>query len=148
MLHWKPFKNDEKCFLFHLKSSFRSQDILVFVTTFSSCRKNGLIRKIWLPLKFMTSQPALQTIAIHILLNISQSKCNQTMVFGPLIECSKRNVFFWKIMPKMRQVDWFQTSIYFWKSLIWGENKWSATWFWYISIALTCHTIKTNWIKL
>ena len=23
----KPFKNDEKCFLFHLKSSFRSQDI-------------------------------------------------------------------------------------------------------------------------
>ena len=23
----KPFKNDEKCFLFHLKSCFRSQDI-------------------------------------------------------------------------------------------------------------------------
>ena len=22
LLHWKPFKNDEKCFLFHLKSSF------------------------------------------------------------------------------------------------------------------------------
>ena len=21
---WKPFKNDDKCFLFHLKSSFRS----------------------------------------------------------------------------------------------------------------------------
>ena len=27
LLHWKPFKNDEKCFLFHLKSSFHSQDI-------------------------------------------------------------------------------------------------------------------------
>ena len=27
LLHWKPFKNDEKCLLFHLKSSFRSQDI-------------------------------------------------------------------------------------------------------------------------
>ena len=26
-LQWKPFKNDEKSFLFHLKSSFRSQDI-------------------------------------------------------------------------------------------------------------------------
>ena len=26
-LHWKPFKNDEKCFLFHRKSSFRSQGI-------------------------------------------------------------------------------------------------------------------------
>ena len=27
LLYWKPFKNDEKCFLFHLKSSFPSQDI-------------------------------------------------------------------------------------------------------------------------
>ena len=27
LLQWKPFKNDEKCFLFHLKNSFRSQDI-------------------------------------------------------------------------------------------------------------------------
>ena len=57
LLHWKPFKNDEKCFLFHLKSSFRSQDIWVFVMTFWSCWKNGLIRKINLTSKFMTSQP-------------------------------------------------------------------------------------------
>ena len=27
LLQWKPFKNDKKCFLFYLKSSFRSQDI-------------------------------------------------------------------------------------------------------------------------
>ena len=27
LLQWNPFKNDEKCFLFHLKISFRSQDI-------------------------------------------------------------------------------------------------------------------------
>ena len=27
LLQWQPFKNDEKCFLFYLKSSFRSQDI-------------------------------------------------------------------------------------------------------------------------
>ena len=26
-LQWKPFKNDEKCFLFHLKSCSHSQDI-------------------------------------------------------------------------------------------------------------------------
>ena len=26
-LIYKPFKIDDKCFLFHLKSSFRSQDI-------------------------------------------------------------------------------------------------------------------------
>ena len=28
--NWKPFKKDEKCFLFHLKSYFRSQDNFCF----------------------------------------------------------------------------------------------------------------------
>ena len=41
----------------------------------------------------MTSQPGLQTVAIHILPNISQSKGNQTMKFGQLIEYKKRNIF-------------------------------------------------------
>ena len=44
----------------------------------------------------MTSQPGLQTIAIHILPNISQSKDNQTIKFGQLIEYNKRNIFFKK----------------------------------------------------
>ena len=100
LLYWKSFENDEKCFLFHLKSSFCSQDIYVFVTTFWSCRKNGLIRKIRLTSKFMTSQPGLQTIAIHILPNISQSKGNQTMKFGQLIEYNKRNIFLQKLCRK------------------------------------------------
>ena len=30
-IKWKPLKNYEKCFLFHLKSSFRSRDIQFFV---------------------------------------------------------------------------------------------------------------------
>ena len=47
----------------------------------------------------MTSQPGLQTIAIHILPNISQSKGNQTMKFGQLIKHNKRNIF----LQKMRQ---------------------------------------------
>ena len=34
LLHWKPSKDDAKCFLFHLKSSFCSQDIYVFIMTF------------------------------------------------------------------------------------------------------------------
>ena len=71
-----PFYNDEKCFLFHLKSFFRSQ---VFVMTVWSCRKNCLITKIRLTSKFMTSQPREQTITIHILSNVSRSKGNQTM---------------------------------------------------------------------
>ena len=42
----------------------------------------------------MTSQTGLQTIAIHILSNISQSKGNQTMKFGQLIEYNNKNIFF------------------------------------------------------
>ena len=41
----------------------------------------------------MTSQPGLQTIAIQILSNISQSKGNQIMKFGQLIEYNKINIF-------------------------------------------------------
>ena len=73
MLDRKPFKNNEKCFLFYLENSFRSQDIKVVVTTFWSCTKDGLIREIRLTSKFMKSQPGLQTIAIHILRTMSQS---------------------------------------------------------------------------
>ena len=48
----------------------------------------------------MTSQPGLQTIAIHILPNISQSKGNQTMKFGQLIEHNTRNTFLQKLCEK------------------------------------------------
>ena len=42
----------------------------------------------------MTSQPGLQTIAIHILSNISQSKGNQAMKFGQLINITREIIFF------------------------------------------------------
>ena len=42
----------------------------------------------------MTSQPVLQTISIHILSNISQSKSNQKMKFGQIMKHNKRNIFF------------------------------------------------------
>ena len=48
----------------------------------------------------MTSQPGLQTVAIHILPNISQSKGNQAMTFGQLIEYNKRNIFLQKLCGK------------------------------------------------
>ena len=41
-----PLKMMWLAFLFHLKSSSRSQGIQIFVLTFWSCRKSGLIRKI------------------------------------------------------------------------------------------------------
>ena len=40
----------------------------------------------------MMSKPGLQTITIHILPNLSQSKGNQVMKFGQVIEYNKRNV--------------------------------------------------------
>ena len=48
----------------------------------------------------MTSQPGLQTIAIHILPNISQSKGNPIMKFGQLIKYNKRNIFRQKLCGK------------------------------------------------
>ena len=48
----------------------------------------------------MMSQSGLQTIPIHILSNISQSKGNQTMKFGQLIEHNKRNIFLQKLCGK------------------------------------------------
>ena len=36
---WKPFKNDEKCFSFHVKSAFCSRAIYIFVVTFRWSRK-------------------------------------------------------------------------------------------------------------
>ena len=41
----------------------------------------------------MTSQPGKQTIAIHVLPNISRSKGNQTMKFGQLTEYNMRIIF-------------------------------------------------------
>ena len=55
LLDWKPLRSYEKYLLFHLKTSFSSQGIYVFVTTFWSYRKNGFIRRISLTSQFMTS---------------------------------------------------------------------------------------------
>ena len=50
---WKPFKNNENCFLFHPESFFCSWKF-VFVPQFSVMRENDLIRKLRLIPKFMT----------------------------------------------------------------------------------------------
>ena len=53
----------------------------------------------------MTSKPGKQTIAIKILPNISPSKGNQTMKSVQLIEYNKRNIFFSKVVQKIRKAD-------------------------------------------
>ena len=54
------------------------------------------MRKIRLISKFMMSQAGKQAITIYILSNISQSKGNQAMEFGQLIEYNKINIFLQK----------------------------------------------------
>ena len=73
----------------------------------------------------MTSQPGLQTVAIHILPNISQSKGNKTMKFGQLTEY-KRNIFHQKLCGKLGRETSSRPLFIFWKSLKWGESKCSA----------------------
>ena len=55
--------------------------------------KNGLIRKIRLVSKFMALQPGEQTIAKHILSNISRRKYNQAMIFGQLMVVTWEIIF-------------------------------------------------------
>ena len=81
LLQWKPFKNDEKCILFHVKSSSHSQDNVWEICVW-----------IFLRLTSKTSQSRQQTITIHILPNISQSKESQRIKFGQLL----RARFFFK----------------------------------------------------
>ena len=48
----------------------------------------------------MTSQSGKQTIAIHILSNISRSRGNQIMKFNQLIEYNLKNIFLEKSYTK------------------------------------------------
>ena len=98
--NWNHFKNDEKCFLFHLKSSISFSRYLNFCLDFLVMQQNGLIRKTSLVTKFLTSQLGLQTVVMHILPNISRSKGNRTIKFGQLMECDMRNIFLEKLYSK------------------------------------------------
>ena len=48
----------------------------------------------------MMSQPSSQTVTIHILHNILQTKGNQTMKFSQVIEYNKINIFLKKSCRK------------------------------------------------
>ena len=124
-LDWKSFKSNEKCFLFHIKSSSRFQDIQVFITTFWSCSKNGLIKKINFKIHDVTTWFTNNCNA-HILINISQNKGNQTKKSGQLIEYNKRNIFLQKLCEKWGRETSSRPLFVFTKSLIWCESKWSA----------------------
>ena len=77
----KALKSEEKVFIFHLKSSFCSQDIYIFVLTILVILKKRLDKKDKVNFKIFNITTWL-TITIHILCNISQSKGIPTIKFG------------------------------------------------------------------
>ena len=89
----KPFKNDKKCSLFYQKSSFRFEEIYMFVLTFLIMRENSWIRKLRLISKFMTPVTGKKIITIDISPNISRRQGNQSMKFGQLLKCNVTNIF-------------------------------------------------------
>ena len=76
---------------------------------FGHVKKTGLIRMIRLISKFMRSQLRLQTVALHILCNISGSNRNQTIKFAQILEYNKIIIFQQIILHKIMQGDYFQT---------------------------------------
>ena len=84
---------------------------LSFCFDFFVMHKSGLIRKIMLISKFMTSQHWKQIIAMHIIPNISRNKGNQAMKFGQLIEYNMKNIFLGKSCEKCG-VEFFSGSIF------------------------------------
>ena len=93
LLQWKPLKMMKNAFYFILKALFVLKIFRFLSWLFDHVEKTVLIRKIMLISKFMMSQPGQQTITIHTLPYISQSKGNETIKFGQLIEYSRRNIF-------------------------------------------------------
>ena len=61
---------------------FISSKNLFSFSTFLIMQENSLIRKLRLISKYMMSQTGKKITALHILLNISKSKGNQTIKFG------------------------------------------------------------------
>ena len=88
-LNERPLKMMKNAFYFTSKALFVLKIFLLWL--FGRIKKMAWLER--LISKFMASQPGLQKIIIHILPNISQSKDNQTMKFGQLIEYNKRNIF-------------------------------------------------------
>ena len=80
-----PLKVMENAFYFTLKALFVIKVFKFLFLLFGYVEKR-LDLKIRLISKLMKSQLGKQTIAVHILPNISRSKDNETITFGQVIE--------------------------------------------------------------
>ena len=96
----KPFKRDGECFLFHLKSSFRSQDFNFLSWSLGLVEKQLEEKEVHF--KFYDGTTWETNNCRTQLHNILRSKWNETMKFGQLIEYNMRNIFLEKVIRKVR----------------------------------------------
>ena len=133
-------------FYFTLKALFVLK-VFKFLCWFLGHYKNGLIKKISLISKLLTSQPGLQTIAIHILPNISRSKGNQTIKFGQLIEYNMRNIFHEKLFPDrfLKYPNWaflWINSLRFYTVCFHCIPSWGLSKYIWAKLQITCFYLK------
>ena len=122
----------------HLKSSFHSQDI-----DLCSCRKNGVIRKIKLISKFVTSQPD-NLVNTQLQYTYHPTSHDQTMKLGQLLEYNQRSIFLQNNAEndaKRLVPDHF---LFFKKALCEAKANLVSM----LQQPSTWHTIKTSSIKL
>ena len=91
-----PLKVMKNALYFNLKALFVLKIFKFLSRLFGNAGETAWLEKVRWTSKFTTSQLGLQTVAIHIFPNISQSKGYQAMRFGQLIEYKKRNIFIQK----------------------------------------------------
>ena len=73
----------------------------IFVLTFWLCIEKRLDKKAKVKFKINDKRKILQQIiTMHIVLNISRTKYNQTMKLGRLVGCNMRNIFLEKSLTK------------------------------------------------
>ena len=89
-----------KCFLFHLKKLFPFSKNLSFCHDFLVMQEKRLDQKDKADFKTHHVTIWFTNNGKNILPNISQSKDNQTMKFGQLIEYNKINIFLQKLFRK------------------------------------------------
>ena len=92
LLTQNPLITTKNALYFTLKSLFILK-IFKFLFWLFGLVEKRLIGKLRLISRFMTSQHGKQTLAIHILSNISISKGNQTMKFGQLVDMTWEIIF-------------------------------------------------------
>ena len=99
----KPLQNDENWFLFYAESFFHSQDINLFVFSYSPhfllWANAGIVEWRWLS-NIMTSQDASTEFYKHMLMDILRSIWHLMMIIGPIVEYCIKNFLNKKICSK------------------------------------------------